>query len=257
MAQDEEATVAALNQSRALFRSAVATRSGRVLDTAGDSVLAEFVSPVEAVKCATELQREIARLNASIPEQRRMLFRIGVNLGDVVEQDETLYGDGVNVAARLQALSEPGGVWIAGTVFDQVEGKLPLVFAFMGEQTVKNIPKPVRAYRVAPEVIPTGHVSSLAMPSGPAIAVLPFTNMSGDPKEDYFSDGLTEDIVTELARFRDLYVLARNTTFQFKGQAVDVAAVGRRLGVRCPSGKGAQAPAVGSGIQVGSTGIRG
>ena len=232
MAQDEEATVAALNQSRALFRSAVATRSGRVLDTAGDSVLAEFVSPVEAVKCATELQREIARLNASIPEQRRMLFRIGVNLGDVVEQDETLYGDGVNVAARLQALSEPGGVWIAGTVFDQVEGKLPLVFAFMGEQTVKNIPKPVRAYRVAPEVIPTGHVSSLAMPSGPAIAVLPFTNMSGDPKEDYFSDGLTEDIVTELARFRDLYVLARNTTFQFKGQAVDVAAVGRRLGVR-------------------------
>ena len=232
MAQDEEATVAALNQSRALFPGRFAPGGGRVLDTAGDSVLAEFVSPVEAVKCATELQREIARLNASIPEQRRMLFRIGVNLGDVVEQDETLYGDGVNVAARLQALSEPGGVWIAGTVFDQVEGKLPLVFAFMGEQTVKNIPKPVRAYRVAPEVIPTGHVSSLAMPSGPAIAVLPFTNMSGDPKEDYFSDGLTEDIVTELARFRDLYVLARNTTFQFKGQAVDVAAVGRRLGVR-------------------------
>lgn len=232
MAQDEEATVAALNQSRALFRSAVATRGGRVIDTAGDSVLAEFVSPVEAVKCATEVQREIARLNASIPEQRRMLFRIGVNLGDVVEQDETLYGDGVNVAARLHALSEPGGVWIAGTVFDQVEGKLPLVFTSMGEQTVKNIPKPVRAYRVAPEAVPAGHVSSLAMPSGPAIAVLPFTNMSGDPKEDYFSDGLTEDIVTELARFRDLYVLARNTTFQFKGQAVDVAAVGRKLGVR-------------------------
>jgi TolB-like protein len=232
MAQDEEATVAALNQSRALFRTAVETRGGRVIDTAGDSVLAEFVSPVEAVKCATEVQHEISRLNASIPEQRRMLFRIGVNLGDVVEQDQTLYGDGVNVAARLQALSEPGGVWIAGTVFDQVEGKLPLVFTSMGEQTVKNIPKPVRAYRIAPEPIPTGHVQSLAMPTGPAIAVLPFTNISGDPKEDYFTDGLTEDIITELARFRDLYVLARNTTFQYKGQAVDVTAVGRKLGVR-------------------------
>jgi adenylate cyclase len=232
MAQDEEATVSALNQSRDVFRNAVDTHGGRVIDTAGDSVLAEFVSPVEAVKCATEVQLEIARLNATVPEQRRMLFRIGVNLGDVVEQDGTLYGDGVNVAARLQELSDPGGVWIAGTVFDQVEGKLPLVFASMGEHTVKNIPKPVRAYRVAPEAALAGHASSLAMPTGPVIAVLPFTNMSGDPKEDYFSDGITEDIITELARFQDIHVLARNTTFQFKGQAVDVTAVGRRLGAR-------------------------
>jgi len=232
MAQDEEGTVSALNQSRAVFRNAIEIRGGRVIDTAGDSVLAEFGSPVEAVRCATEVQGEITRLNAQIPEQRRMLYRIGVNLGDVVEQDGTLYGDGVNVAARLQALSEPGGVWIATSVFDLVEGKLPLDFILMGDQTVKNIPKPIRAYRVALEGSPATAASPLAMPSGPAVAVLPFTNMSGDPREDYFSDGITEDIITELSRFRDLYVLARNTTFQFKGQAVDVTAVGRRLGVR-------------------------
>ena len=232
MSQDEEATVSALNQSRDVFRSAIEAHGGRVIDTAGDSVLAEFVSPVEAVKCATEVQRELARLNAQVSEQRRMLYRIGVNLGDVMEQDGALYGDGINVAARLQELSEPGGVWMAGTVFDQIEGKLPLAFIFMGEQTVKNIPKPVRAYRVTAEAAPASRHTSLAMPSGPSIAVLPFTNMSGDPGEDYFSDGLTEDIITELSRFQDLHVLARNTTFQYKGQAVDVTAVGRKLGVR-------------------------
>ena len=154
MAQDEEATVSALNHSRVVFRNAIESRGGRVIDTAGDSVLAEFASAVEAVRCATEVQGEITRLNAQIPEQRRMLYRIGVNLGDVVEQDGTLYGDGVNVAARLQALSEPGGVWIAASVFDQVEGKLPLAFILMGEQTVKNIPRPIRAYRVALEASP-------------------------------------------------------------------------------------------------------
>lgn len=232
MAADEEATISALNQSRSVFRLAIEAHGGRVIDTAGDSVLAELVSPVEAVKCAAKVQGELARLNDQLSEQHRMLFRIGVNLGDVVEQDGALYGDGVNVAARLQELSEPGGVWIAGSVFDQVEGKVPLAFMFMGEQIVKNIPRPVRAYRVTPGAAPQGPVSSLAMPSGPSIAVLPLTNMSGDPKEDYFSDGLTEDIITELSRFHDLHVLARNITFQFKGQAVDVTAVGRRLGVR-------------------------
>jgi adenylate cyclase len=276
MADDEAATLRSLNDARALFRVRIEAHGGRLIDTAGDSILAEFPSAVEAVDCAGEIQHELAKRNGQLAEHRRMQFRIGINLGDVIEQaDGTIYGDGVNVAARLQTLADPGGVCISGTAFDQVEGKLPLQFKFIGEQQVKNIAKPVRAYRVlldAPAgrprqahgnkrrgaMIAAGVVvamililgvlwnvqnrtkehssrledPALAMPSGPAIAVLPFTNMSGNPKEDYFSDGLTEDIITELARVRELHVLARNTTFQYKGQAVDVPAVGRKLGVQ-------------------------
>ena len=276
MADDEAATVRSLNDARALFRERIESHGGRLIDTAGDSVLAEFPSAVEAVDCAVEIQHELAKRNAQFAEHRRMLFRIGINLGDVIEQEDgTIYGDGVNVAARLQALADPGGICVSGTAFDQVEGKLPLAFKFIGEQQVKNIPKPVRAYKVLMETPvgksrqahgskrravaisaaaivavvvsagvvwkvqkPTGEHAAqlndptLPMPSGPSIAVLPFTNMSGDPKEDYFSDGLTEDIITELARFRELNVLARNTTFQYKGQAVDVPTVGEKLGVQ-------------------------
>jgi len=232
MGEDEEATVAALSRSRGVLRHAVESHGGRVLDAVGDSMLAEFASPVEALKCAVEAQDEMARLNAEVPEPRRMRYRIGVNLGDVMERDGTLYGDGVNVAARLQALAESGGIWLAGTVFDQVEGKVPLRFAPMGEQALKNIARPVRAYRVATAASPGTDRSVLAMPGGPTIAVLPFANMDGDPAQEYFSDGVTEDIITELSRFHDLHVLARNTTFQFKGQAVDVPSLGRRLGAR-------------------------
>jgi TolB-like protein len=162
-----------------------------------------------------------------------MHFRIGINLGDVIEQEDgTIYGDGVNVAARLQTLAEPGAICISGTAFDQVEGKLPLQFKFIGEQQVKNIAKPVRAYRVQSETHASATASTLAMPTGPSIAVLPFTNMSSDPKEDYFSDGLTEDIITALSRFKQLFVIARNSTFKYKGKAVDVREVSKDLGAQ-------------------------
>ena len=274
MADDEGATLRSLNDARALFRKRIEAHGGRLIDTAGDSVLADFPSAVEVVDCAVEIQHELAKRNHQLAEHRRMQFRIGINLGDVIEQEDgTIYGDGVNVAARLQTLAEAAGICISGTAFDQVEGKLPLNFKFIGEQQVKNIAKPVRAYRVLTDA-PSGKPrrshgnkrrgamivagvaiaaililgvvwkvqsptkdrtspsedAALAMPSGTAIAVLPFTNMSGDPREDYFSDGLTEDIITELARFRELHVLARNTTFQYKGQAVDIQTLGRKLG---------------------------
>ena len=274
MAQNEDATVGTLNAARDIFREGIQSHAGRLIDTAGDSVLAEFPSVVEALRCASEVQAALHKQNESIPGDQRMQFRIGINLGDVIEQEDgTIYGDGVNVAARLQALAEPGSICISGTAFDQVEGKLPLQFKFIGEQQVKNIAKPVRAYRVLvdstltnpspvssikrrrrligatvivvvlaafggvwkwqkPFAVRTPADPALAMPTGPSIAVLPFTNMSGNPKEDYFSDGLTEDIITELARVRELHVLARNTTFQYKGQAVDVPVVGRKLGVQ-------------------------
>jgi adenylate cyclase len=277
MSQDEQATVGALHEGKEVFARRVAGQSGRVVDATGDALLAEFPSALAAVSAALEVQRELAERNAGRPEPRRMLWRIGANLGDVIEEGGALYGDGVNIAARLQALAAPGGVCISGTVFEQVEGKLSVGFRSGGEQSVKNIAKPVRVYhgaldeaprakpaarnwRVpvaavlvlaiagvgwvawqrkaarapqAPEAAaPVPHDPVLAMPTGPRVAVLPFVNMSGDPKEEYFADGLTEDIITELSRFREIYVLARNTTYQYKGQAVDVPALGQELGVQ-------------------------
>ena len=233
MADDERATVDTLNTYRHLIRERVTRHEGRVVDAPGDALLAEFPSAVEAVDCATEIQHELAKRNSQLAEHRRMVFRIGINLGDVIEQEDgTIYGDGVNVAARLQALAEIGGICISGTAYDQVEGKLPLAFKFIGEQQVKNIPKPVRAYQVQSEARTSATTSTLAMPTGPSVAVLPFTNMSGDPKEDYFSDGLTEDIITALSRFKQLFVIARNSTFKYKGQAVDVREVSKDLGAQ-------------------------
>jgi adenylate cyclase len=233
MADDESETLRALNEFRDLFRKRIEAHGGRLIDTAGDSVLAEFPSAVEAVDCAVEIQRELGKRNAQLADHRRMQFRIGINLGDVIEQkDGTIYGDGVNVAARLQTLAEPAGICISGTAFDQVEGKLPLQFKFIGEQQVKNIAKPVRVYLVQSEMRNSATASTLAMPTGPSIAVLPLTNMSGDPKEDYFSDGLTEDIITALSRFKQLFVIARNSTFKYKGRAVDVREISKDLGVQ-------------------------
>jgi TolB-like protein len=229
MAADDTQTLRALNESRMVYRNRVKSHDGNVIDTAGDSILAEFSSPVEAVRCALDIQNDLSLRNAELPEQRRMLFRIGINLGDVIAENAGLYGDGVNVAARLQELSEPGGLCISGSVFDQVEGKVDAVFAWAGEQQVKNIPRPVRTYQWTRETAGNSF-SLLAMPSGLSVAVLPFTNLGGDPGEDYFSDGLTEDVITELSRFRELHVLARNTTFQYKGQSVDIPALGRKLG---------------------------
>jgi adenylate cyclase len=276
MADDEAETLRALNEFRDLFRKRIEAHGGRLIDTAGDSILAEFPSAVEAVDCAVEIQHELGKRNAQLAEHRRLQFRIGINLGDVIEQEDgTIYGDGVNVAARLQQLAEPGGICISGTAFDQVEGKLPLQFKFIGEQQVKNIAKPVRAYRVlmdAPAVKsrpapiarrralalgaaaiiavmlavgvvwkvqkPTTERTSvvadpaLAMPSGPSIAVLPFVNMSGNTEEEYFADGMTDELITALSRLRGLIVIARNSTFQYKGKAVDVRKIAQELGVR-------------------------
>jgi TolB-like protein/tetratricopeptide (TPR) repeat protein len=231
MADDEVATVRSLNDVRDIFRKRIAAHGGRLIDTAGDSILAEFPSAVEAVDAAVEIQHELEKRNTQLAEHRRMQLRIGINLGDVIgQEDGTIYGDGVNVAARLQALAEPGSLCISGTVFDQVEGKLHLGFTYLGEQTVKNISRPVRAYASSVDK-PVGAHPALAMPYGPVLAVLPFANLGGDSAGDYFADGITEDIITELARFRELHVLARNTTLQYKGHAVDVHAVGRKLGV--------------------------
>ena len=235
MGDDERATMDTLNAYRDAFRKYISDHEGRVVDTAGDSVLAVFDSVVETVQCAVEVQGDLEGRNLDLPEDRRMLFRIGVNLGDVFEQDDgTIYGDGVNVAARLESLAEPGGINISGTAFDQVDGKLDLGFEYLGEKEVKNIAKPVRVYRADLDVGETRPRSAAATtePERPSIAVLAFENLSRDPDQEFFADGIAEDLITELSRLRWLLVTARNTTFTYKGRAVDVKQVGRDLGVR-------------------------
>ena len=200
----------------------------------GDGALCEFASVVDAVACAVAIQRGMAERETEVPEAERIRFRIGINLGDVVrEADGDLYGDGVNIAARLEGIAEPGGIVVSGTAYDQLQGKLDCGFASLGEQRLKNIERPVRAYRVelGAGVPATAAAPPLSLPDKPAVAVLPFDNMSGDPEQAYFSDGITEDIITELSRFRELFVIARNSSFAFRGKAVDVREVGRELGV--------------------------
>ncbi|MGH9576779.1 MAG: adenylate/guanylate cyclase domain-containing protein, partial [Terriglobales bacterium] len=243
MSQDEPATVAALEACRAVFRERVLVHSGRVVDTAGDSVLAVFESVVDAVACAVSVQQVLQTQHDAVPEERRLMFRIGVNLGDVITRpDGTVYGDGVNIAARIEGLAEAGGVAVAGSVYDSVAGKLDLAFVDLGEQDVKNIARPVRVYRVAataPQVAVAGAATATKdapaahdRPDKPSVAVLPFNNMSGDTEQEFFADGITEDIITELSRFRDLFVVARNSSFQYRDKAVDVRRVARDLGVR-------------------------
>jgi adenylate cyclase len=241
MGGDEEATVHTLNAYKEVMTKLTQQYRGRVVDAPGDNVLAEFASVVDAVRCAVEIQKEIKTRNAELPENRRMEFRIGVNLGDVIEDGEQILGDGVNIAARLESLSEAGGICISGTAFDQVENKLSLEYEYLGEQSVKNIAKPVRVYRVLMEpgaVVRKGlevtskEMKSLTLPDKPSIAVLPFVNMSGDPEQEYFSDGITEDLITDLSKISSLFVIARNSVFTYKGRAVKVDHVGRELGVR-------------------------
>ena len=231
MEADEAATLAALDGCRALFRDAVAGHGGRLVDMAGDSVLAVFPSVVEAVACARDVQAALALRAADADEGRRMRYRVGVNLGDVIEKaDGSVYGDGINVAARLQALAAPGGVVISGTAHDHVEGKTGAAFAFIGEQTVKNIARPVRAYRLTDD--PARARPRPAETARPSIAVLAFDNLSGDADQEYFADGIAEDLTTALSRLRWLFVVARNSSFTYKGRAVDVKRVGAELGVR-------------------------
>jgi len=281
MGEDEEATVHTLNTYKEVMARLIQQYRGRVVDAPGDNVLAEFASVVDAVRCAVEIQKELKTRNADLPDNRRMEFRIGVNLGDVIEDGEQILGDGVNIAARLESLSEAGGICISGTAFDHVENKLGLGYEYLGEQTVKNIAKPVRVYRVLMEPEAAGKVigekktkpkqwqravTALAivliviaaaiaiwkfyirptppvevaskekmafpLPDLPSIAVLPFVNMSGDPKQDFFSDGITESIITALSKVPRLFVIARNSTFTYKGKSVKVKQVSEELGVR-------------------------
>jgi adenylate cyclase len=235
MEGDEEATLLTLNAYREVIDRLVAARRGRVFGSAGDSVIAEFVSPVEAVRCAVEIQQEIEARNTNLPEDRRMRFRIGVNLGDVMAEGDNLFGDGVNIAARLEGLCEGGGVALSGNVHEQVQGKLDQRFKDAGEHEVKNIARPIRVWRwsEAGSAGPTVTGSEpLPLPDKPSIAVLAFDNLSGDPEQEYLADGITEDIITALSKFRWFFVTARNSTFTYKGSAVDIKRVGKELGVR-------------------------
>lgn len=236
MAADEEATLSTLNAYRQTIGELVAEHAGRIFGTAGDSVVAEFASPVQAVRTAVAIQRALHRRNADLAVDRQMRFRIGVNLGDVVVEGPDLLGDGVNVAARLQEAAAPGGICISATVKQQIEGKVTFGLAPLGERTLKNIPRPVPIFRVdwsLDDPSETGVLGgTLALPDRPSIAVLPFVNMSGDAEQEYFADGLSEDIITALSRYRWFFVIARNSSFAFKGRAVDIKQVARELGVR-------------------------
>ena len=277
MAEDETATVKTMASYREIISSLIKQHRGRVVDSPGDNVLAEFSSVVDAVQCAVAVQNKFQTRNAELPENRRMEFRIGINLGDVIDEDNRLYGDGVNIAARLEALADAGGVCISGTAFDQVKGKLSLGYRFAGEQTVRNIPDPIRVYKVlmderdagkligvskktpksrwaeiaaivvfvaiglviyqfyvrSPAIEPAS-VEKMAhpLPDKPSIAVLPFDNMSGDPEQEYFSDGLTEEIITALSKVPKMFVIARNSTFTYKGKPIKVQQVAEDLGVK-------------------------
>jgi adenylate cyclase len=279
MGEDELATVETLTTYKETMGKLIRQYRGRVIDSTGDNLLAEFASVVDAVQCAVEVQQVLGSKNETLPENRRMYFRIGINLGDVLEEGERIYGDGVNVAARVESLAEGGGISISGTAYDQLGKKLPLGYEYLGEQTVKNIEKPVRVYRVLTEAEAAGMVigeeklkpkqwrgvaigavavliivagalaiwnfylrldvepasverMAFPLPDKPSIAVLPFVNMSEDPKQEYFSDGLTEEIITALSKVPKLFVIARNSSFSYKGKAVKVNQIAEELGVR-------------------------
>jgi adenylate cyclase len=237
MGADEEGTHERLKAHLGeLVEPKIGEHRGRIVKNTGDGFLAEFASVVDAVRCATEIQRGMLDREPEAAEERRIRFRIGINLGDVIVEEHDIFGDGVNVAARLEALAEPGGICVGRVVRDQVRDRLDFAFEDMGEQRVKNIARPVRVYRVRDRTVPIEPgpppPQPLPLPDKPSIAVLPFQNMSGDPEQEYFADGVVEDIITALSRIRWLFVIARNSSFTYKGQAVDVKQVGRELGVR-------------------------
>jgi adenylate cyclase len=225
MGQDEIGTLRRLTACRAILDERIAAYRGRIFGSAGDSVVADFASAIDAVQCAVAVQQALAG-------EERMRFRIGVHIGDVLVQGQNLFGDGVNIAARLEALAEPGGICVSAAVRDQIGTKLPIAFADLGEQQVKNIAQPIRAYRVGGASATAASSPSLPLPDKPSLAVLPFQNLSGDPEQEYFADGMVEEIITALSRYPSLFVIARNSSFTYKGRAVDVKQVGRELGVR-------------------------
>ena len=235
MGADESGTLQALKAIRAeLIDPTIAAHSGRLVKTTGDGLLVEFSSVIDALRCATEVQTSMAERNASVPAGKRIEFRIDVHQGDVVIENDDIFGDAVNIAARLEGLAEPGGICVSARVRGDAAGKLDLAFEDMGQQELKNIGRPIRAYRVAMErrADAADEPAPLPLPDKPSIAVLPFANMSGDPEQEYFADGMVEEITTALSRIRWLFVIARNSSFTYKGQAIDVKQVGRELGVR-------------------------
>ena len=280
MGENEAATVKTLKSYRAVMASHIQQYQGRVVDSPGDNLLAEFGSVVDALECAVKIQRELKVKNSELPEKSRMKFRIGVNIGDVIEDEERIYGDGVNIAARVESLADGGGICISGTTYDQIGKKLPLGFEYLGEQTVKNIERPIRVYKVLTDSEASGKLigeeiskpgkrrrvaiaavffiimvacilvvwnyhsrrpsirpdpvekATISLPDKPSIAVLPFVNMSDDPKQEYFSDGISEDLITDLSRISGLLVLSRSTTFVYKGQSIKIEEIAKELGVR-------------------------
>jgi class 3 adenylate cyclase len=235
MGENEDETIRTLAAYREVIAAHIQLHQGRLVDFIGDELLAEFASVGDAVLCATEIQKELRVLNAELPEGRKMLFRIGINLGDVVEEGERIYGDGVNVAARLDELAGGEGICISGAVYDSIKNKLTYNYEYLGEQTVKNIADPVRVYRVMrePETTEASSVQtqSIDLPAIPSIAVLPFTNMSNDPEQEYFADGITEDMITDLSKISGLFVISRSSVFGYKGTSVKLEQIGRELGV--------------------------
>jgi TolB-like protein/class 3 adenylate cyclase len=237
MGRDESGTLAALKALRCeVVDPPIAAHGGRIVKTTGDGLLLEFPSVVDAVRCVIEVQTAMAAQVADVPEDRRIAFRVGVNVGDIISDGDDIFGDGVNIAARLEMLAEAGGACLSDDAYRQVRGKIATEFVAMGPQLLKNIEQPVHAWRWSPEgasIAPSPTPSlALALPDKPSIAVLPFQNMSGDPEQEYFADGIVEDIITALSRFKSLFVIARNSSFTYKGRAVDIKQTARELGVR-------------------------
>ena len=233
MGADEEGTLERLKaHRRELVDPEITRHRGRVVKTTGDGILIEFASVVDAVRCAIEVQRGMVARNSDVPDEKRIEFRAGINLGDIIIDGDDIHGDGVNIAARLEGIAEPGGIFISESSYQQVRDKLAIEFEDMGEQQLKNIARPVRVYRVPIGGIEPKERPVLALPDKPSIAVLPFQNLSADPEQEYFADGMVEDIITALSRFKSLFVIARNSSFTYKGKTVDIKQVGRDLGVR-------------------------
>jgi TolB-like protein/class 3 adenylate cyclase/Tfp pilus assembly protein PilF len=234
MGLDEEGTLARLNaHRRELIDPKIAEHRGRIVKTTGDGILIEFASVVDAARCAVEIQRAMPVRNADLPEDKRIAFRIGLNTGDIIIEGSDIFGDGVNIAARLESIAEPGGICLSEDAYRQLRGKLEIVFEDGGEQQLKNIAEPIRVYRIKLDgTAAAAAAPPLALPDKPSLAVLAFQNMSGDAEQDYFADGIVEDIITALARIKWLFVIARNSSFVYKGRSVDVRQVGRELGVR-------------------------
>jgi adenylate cyclase len=238
MGEDEAGTARAVREHREAARPIVAGHGGRIVKTMGDGVLLEFPSVVAAVECAIAVQKLMVERNADVPEGKRIVYRMGVHLGDVLIEDEDIIGEGVNIAARLEGIAEPGAICLSGSAFEHVRGRIEASFVDLGEKELKHIARPVRVYQVNIEPVRIVQTVSellsptLSLPDKPSLAVLPFQNMSGDPEQEYFADGVVEDIITALSRVRSFFVIARNSSFTYKGKAVDVKQVGRELGVR-------------------------